>query len=219
MIQRAETFRTGEARDIGLPAEALARIGDAVTEAEARTAAEILVVVASAPLVQHRFYSVMWAALLALVLPWIGAIFLVLRDIQVLSLQAVIFVVLAGVLMLPQVAPHVVPRPALRAAARAAAIELFLAHGVPQTEGRTGILIFAAARERLVEVVADDGVHEILGHAAWRQICEAVSARAAEGSLADGLVEGVRLAGDLLAGPLPPRADDENELENHVIVL
>lgn len=220
-----------DASGIGLPAEALARIADAVAEAESRTSAEIRVMVSPAPLVRHSFYSVLWAALGALVLPWVIVIgWALARDggvhdaapftaLEALGTQAGLFVVLAAVLLLPQVAPRVIPRRALEAAGRTAAIELFHVHGIPQTADRSGILIFVAAHDGLVEVVADDTVNAALGCEAWGRVCAAIVARAGEGRLADGLLEGVRLAGDLLAGPLPPRPGDTDELDNHVIVL
>lgn len=219
------------ASGIGLPAEALERIAAAVAEAESRTSAEIKVMVSTAPLVRHPFYSVLWAALGALVLPWVVVIgWALARDggvhdaapftaLEALGTQAALFVILAAVLLLPQVAPQVIPRRALEAAGRAAAIELFHVHGIPQTADRSGILIFVAASDGLVEVVADDTVNAALGCAAWGQVCAAIVVRAGEDRLADGLLEGVRLAGDLLAGPLPPQPGDTDELDNRVIVL
>ncbi len=206
-------------RQIGLPEAALQRIAAAVAAAEAKTSAEIRVVVAREPLIQHPFYSIMWAALLALVSPWPLAIFLSMRTLQLLSIQAAVFMVAAGVLMLPSIAQRVVPRLAMKAAARAAAIEMFLAHGIPQTQGRTGILIFAAAQEHLIEVVADEGVHVPLGHAAWQDICERVAEQAKAGNLADGLTAGVQKAGELLAGPYPSQPGEKNDLDNRVILI
>ncbi|ABS66916.1 TPM domain-containing protein [Xanthobacter versatilis] len=210
---------SSDASVAGLSDAALARIADAIAAAETRTSAEIRVVVARAPLVQHPFFSVLWASLAALVVPWFVALMWPLPALELLAVQAVLFVALASLLMLPGVVHRVIPRLALKAAARSAAIETFLAYGIPQTEGRTGILIYAAARERLVEVVADEGVHTPLGHGAWQDICDAVAIRARVGNLADGLVCGVEKAGELLSGPLPPRPGDRNELANHVIVL
>lgn len=208
-----------DASRIGLPPAALMRIADAVAAAEEKTAAEIRVVVSRAPLVQHPFFSVLWASLGALVVPWLVVFINPMPPLSLLAVQAVLFVVFASVLMLPSIAPLVIPRLALKAAARSAAIELFLGHGIPQARGRTGILIFAAARERLVEVVADEGAHTPLGHAAWKEICEQVAYQAGQGSLADGLVAGVERAGDLLAGPLPRQLGTANALSNHVIIL
>ncbi|MFG1348737.1 TPM domain-containing protein [Xanthobacter autotrophicus] len=219
MTDLAPASPTEDAVGIGLSEAALLRIADAIATAEAKTSAEIRVVVAQAPLVQHPFFSVLWASLAALVLPWLVVLVRPMPSLTTLTVQAVLFVVIAAVLMLPSVAPRVVPRLALKAAARSAAIETFLAYGIPQTAGRTGILIYAAARERLVEVVADEGVHTPLGHGAWQEICGAVASRARQGSLADGLVCGVEKAGELLSGALPRGPDDRNELSNHVIVL
>lgn len=208
-----------DARHIGLSPEALQRIAAAVATAEAKTSAEIRVVVRREPLIQHPFYSIMWAALISLVAPWPLAIVFGFRPLQLLAIQAAIFMVLAGILMLPAFAQKVVPRLAVKSAARAAAIEVFLAHGIPQTKGRTGILIFAAAQEHRIEVVADEGVHAPLGHAAWTDICERVAEQAKQGNLAEGLAAGALKAGELLAGPYPPRPGERNELDNHVILL
>lgn len=210
---------TPEAERLGLTREALAHLAVAVTAAEARTAAEIRVMVRAAPLVQHLFYPVLWAALAALVLPWLVEIAWRMPSLTLLALQAAIFVIAAAVMMIPAVAERVVPRAARKAAARAAAIELFLAHGIPQTQERTGILIFVAARDHLVEVVADDAVNDALGHEAWKAICAAIIVHALQGRLVDGIEAGVTRAADLLSGPLPPRPDDTNELDNHIVVL
>ena len=53
----------------GLPASDLRRISEAISAAEATTSAEIRVVLQRDPVVQHPFFSIMWASLLALVVP------------------------------------------------------------------------------------------------------------------------------------------------------
>ncbi|MEP9356724.1 hypothetical protein ABLE93_24615 [Xanthobacter sp. KR7-65] len=220
MTEQSATITTAEAAGrYGLPPAALQRIAEAVTLAEAKTSAEIRVVVTRAPLVQHPFFSILWASLAALVLPWVIVLAWPMPALSALALQAMMFVILAAALMMPGVAEKVVPRLALKAAARSAAIETFLSYGIPQAAGRTGVLIFAAAREHLIEVVADEGAHGPLGAEAWRDICETVAARARQGSLPDGLVAGVEKAGDLLSGPLPRSPEHINEMPNHVVLL
>lgn len=219
MTYVATATTTPSAGRVGLPPEAVESISEAIAAAERRTSAEIRVVIARTSLVQHPFFSVMWAALAALVGPWSFALLWPMSALSVLQLQAIIFLVAAGVLMLPQMAERVVPRLAMKAAARSAAIEAFLAHGIARTSGRTGILIYVAARERLVEVVADEGVHAPLGAAAWAEICDSVARQARRGSLAEGLVAGVQMAGELLSKPLPYRPGDQNELSDRVVIM
>lgn len=215
----ARDTAAGNAGRFGLPASELLRITDAISAAEAKTSAEIRVVVQRAPVVQHPFFSIMWASLVALVLPWPVLLVYPMPALSILTLQAGLFVVLSAVMLMPAIAPHVVPKLAAKTAARATAMEIFLHHGIPQTPGRSGILIFAAAREHLIEVVADEGAHAHLGFGAWNDICEEVAHRARQGTLSDGLVAGVEKAGRLLSGAMPRQPGDRNELPNHVIVL
>ncbi|WP_454916950.1 TPM domain-containing protein [Xanthobacter sediminis] len=202
-----------------LSPEAIGEISEAIAAAELQTSAEMRVVVSRASLVQHPFFSVMWSSLISLVLPWAVLAVWPMSALSILQVQAILFLVVAGVLMLPKMTERAVPRLALKAAARSAAIEAFLAHGVSQTDGRTGLLIFVAARERLVEVVADEGVQTPVGPVAWAEICDVVSRQARQGTLGDGLVASVRKAGELLSGPLPPRPGDVNELTDRVIII
>lgn len=202
----------------GLSPEDLREVNEAIAGAELQTSAEIHVVVSRASLVQHPFFSVMWSSLISLALPWLIIAFWPMSALSLLQVQAIIFLVVAGILMLPQMTARAVPRLALKAAARAAATEAFLAHGVG-SDGRTGIMIFVAARERLVEVVADEGVHSPLGPVAWAEICDSIAREARKGTLVDGIVAAVRRAGELLSRPMPQRPGDVNELTDRVVVL
>ncbi|OYY76823.1 MAG: hypothetical protein B7Y61_18255, partial [Rhizobiales bacterium 35-66-30] len=105
---------------------------------------------------------------------------------------------------------------ARRHAARVKALELFHAHGLHQTEARNGLLIFVAPRDRLVEIVADEGVQAAIPHEAWISLCGAVVERAGEGALAEGIAAAVTQAGALLAPHLPAVPGDKNELSDRV---
>ncbi|MGE4373978.1 MAG: TPM domain-containing protein [Xanthobacter sp.] len=219
MTSVGTTSPDGGGGELGLSPENLNRIAEAIAAAENTTAAEIRVVVSRAPIVQHPFYPLMWAGLAALVLPWGVLLFWSLSALAILEVQAIIFMVLAGVLLLPRFSDKVVPRLALKAAVRSTAIEKFLSFGMVETAGRTGVLIFVAAHEHMVEVVADEGVHNRLGATAWAEICSLIAREARHGHLADGLVVGVKRGGDMLSQVLPRQPGDMNEIENRVIVL
>lgn len=100
---------------------------------------------------------------------------------------------------------------------REAAYATFVERGVHTTRDRTGILVYVALRERMVEIVADIGVlkhHGIEVLAAWGGTLEAYLPRGAEAF-------GTQLAtlAPELAATLPRRVDDVDELSNSVHVF
>ncbi|MDQ0511879.1 TPM domain-containing protein [Ancylobacter amanitiformis] len=196
-----------------------AAVAGAIRQAEAGTAGEIRVVVLTRPLVRHAFFGLMWAALLALVLPWPLALLTPLEMPALLSLQACSFILAGTLLIFTPLGSRLVPRLAREEAGRTAAIEHFLALGMHQTRGRTGVLILVAPQERLVEVVADEAIHAKVGHEAWRGVCAAVLAGARQGRLDQGLMEAVAEAGRILAHHAPRMPGDSNELPDRVIVM
>ncbi|MCK0196087.1 hypothetical protein MWN34_04085 [Ancylobacter sp. 6x-1] len=192
---------------------------EAVRAAEAGTSGEIRVVLSTRPLVTPWFHALLWTALLALVAPWPLAMASRLGVPALLSVQAVVFVAVGSLLLFSPLSRLVVPRSVIDAAGRSAAIDQFLLQNIGQTRGQTGVLIFVALEERLVEVVADGAVHEKVGHGAWQEVCAAVLQGAARGRLSEGLCEGVRQAGRVLAVAAPAQPGDINELPDRVVVI
>jgi putative membrane protein len=195
------------------------RLAEAVRRAEAQTSGEIRVVVSTRPLVPHFTYALIWAAVVALALPWPLAFLLPLGVPDVLALQAGCFVLLGALLAFTPLGARAVPRAVQHAAARGAALDHFLGFGIHQTRGRTGVLIFVALPEHRVEVVADEAIHASVGHAAWTDICGRVLAGSREGRLVDGLEAGIAEAGRLLALHAPREGGDIDELPNHIVLL
>lgn len=200
-------------------AEDEARIAAAVARAEAGTGGEIRVIVSTRPLIDHGPYALLWAAVVALLLPWPLAFLLPLSVEKMLLLQGVAFILLGAALALTALGRRCVPAGLERAASRHAALDHFLSFGIQQTRHRTGVLIFVAVPEHRVEVVADEAIHAKVGTAAWEAVCARVLAEAREGRLVDGIEAAVAEAGQLLATHIPPRAGDTDELPNRPIVL
>ena len=88
--------------------------------------------------------------------------------------------------------------------------------GMRKTQHRNGVLIFVAPRTRKFAVIGDAGVHGHCGNDFWRQVADEMSARFREGGFTDGIVHGVRKAGELLARHFPRERDDRNELPDEV---
>jgi uncharacterized membrane protein len=98
----------------------------------------------------------------------------------------------------------------------ATAARTFERLGLTRTRERNGVLFFLAVDEHKFAVLGDEGIHTRVGQDFWNHVVEAVQTRLAAGQMADGLVEGIRLAGEALAQHFPPRPDDVNELPNTV---
>lgn len=87
-----------------------------------------------------------------------------------------------------------------------------------RTEAQTGVLIFVSLFERRVIVLADRGVNSAVGPEHWDAVDRAVLDGIRAGSLRDGLLEGIRLTGDVLAQHFPSPDGGRNQLPDRVIV-
>jgi uncharacterized membrane protein len=102
--------------------------------------------------------------------------------------------------------------------ARAAAERAFGQLGVSQTRARNGVLIFVAPRRRRLVVLADVGVQAQVAPDLWATVIERMTVDFRRGEKTAGLVAGVALVADALAGPFPPHPGDVNELTNSVSI-
>ena len=195
-----------------------ARIADAIRAAEVNTAGEIYVVVASEA-AEFRSIPVLWAAIIALIVPWPLFLLTTLPSWTILVLQVITFVVVATAASHHKIRHRIVPPSIADAAARKAAQAQFIAHGIHLTEARTGILIYVALANRRVEIVADDGINRKVAQPELDQLAQQVVAAARSGTLADGLVNAVNDAGKLLSRHFPPTATNPNELPDRVVEI
>ena len=101
----------------------------------------------------------------------------------------------------------------MRTKARAA----FHDHGIADTRGRTGILVYVSRLERKAEVLADRGVREAVEAQAWETAALAIrSAAGRRAPDAAALATAIASLGDLLQPVLPRSGDDVNELADEI---
>jgi putative membrane protein len=86
----------------------------------------------------------------------------------------------------------------MEAAVARRAKEVFFDRGIARTTGRDGVLIFASLLERRVVVLADEAVRAKASPAAWDAAVAAMTAHAADGRVADGLVAAVEKTAEAL---------------------
>jgi len=104
------------------------------------------------------------------------------------------------------------------AAAEEQAFQEFHLHGLHETQAKTGVLVFVSLFERRAIVLGDSGIDARVSEEHWRTTTERILAGIAAGSLRDGLVEGIRSCGEVLALHFPWTAGDRNEVPDRLIV-
>ncbi len=220
-----------------------ARIEAAVDDAEAKTSGEIFCVMAK-KVGEYRETSVAWAAGVALIvpialvpfgytpdrLPFLGAGWRIGETSAIDSavigalaayaaVQAVLFAVALAFFSIPPIKRWLTPRTLKRERVRKTALEQFMSTAVHLTPGRTGVLIFAAEAERMVEIVAEQDIHEKAGEEHWEGAVEALTKKIREGRPADGFVEAIERCGHVLAAHFPSSGPNPNEVPNRIVEI
>ena len=146
-----------------------ASIEAAITNAESKTSGEIIVVVATAS-AGYFAYALMWAALLALLVPWPMIYFTNWPVEHIYLAQLGVFLLGAVLMQWEALRFAIVPNSIKRARAHQKAVEQFLAQNLHTTKGRTGVLIYVSFAEHYAEVIADDGIYKKVPQETWNGV-------------------------------------------------
>lgn len=194
------------------------RVTAAIRDAESHTAGEIFCVIARQSS-DYRLVPVACAAAAALAAPLPLLALTSWSAPVVYLLQVIAFLLVAVALSHSRVRFRIVPRQARRDHAHAEAMRQFYAQGIDKTEHRTGVLIFASAAERYVEIVADAGINNKVSADVWDEAVHALVSAVKEGRPADGFVAAIGRCGSVLAEHFPPGALKRDELPDKLIEL
>jgi putative membrane protein len=104
------------------------------------------------------------------------------------------------------------------AVAEEQAFQEFYANGLHKTEAATGVLLFVSLLEHRVVILADEGIDAKVDAEFWADTDDAILDGIRAGSLRDGLLDGIRRAGELLSEQFPWREGDRNEIPDRLIV-
>lgn len=193
-----------------------ARIEAAIADLEARSAAELVVVVAPCS-ANYAAYPALWAAGLALAAGWLavmidpfisGGLLTMIQGAVLAGAAAALYLTPLGILLVP---------PAFKRlqAQRAARLE-FAALVNERTRGKDGVLLFLSLAEHYIEVIADDAVVAEIPLPRWEQMVERFRAKVRRGPLSGGLLALIAECAGVLEERFPPRPGQENELPNRV---
>ncbi|KAF0092752.1 MAG: hypothetical protein FD163_1956 [Hyphomonadaceae bacterium] len=138
---------------------------------------------------------------------------------QILTLQTLVFICAAIIAKYLKISIMLVPKFVKRQNVHKASLEQFTAHGIHQTDARTGVLIYLSQAEKMVEVVADKGIYSKVDKAVWEDAVVKILAKSKDGDLVHGLIDGIETVGAVLAEHFAPSENDVNEISDSVVFI
>lgn len=196
----------------------LQQVTEAIERVERGTDAELVTVLA-AQADDYRYIPLLWASLIALLLP--GALLFFtgwLSAWQLLLVQWLTFIALAVIFRMPSLTTRLIPRSVRHWRACNLARRQFIELNLHHTEGGTGMLIFVCEAERYVEILVDRGISSRIDDSAWQSVVANFTDDVRHGQVLQGFLNCIEACGALLAQHVPA-THERNELPNRLVVI
>lgn len=194
------------------------QVAQAISAVERETDAELVTVLA-ARADDYTYIPLLWASLLALLVPgainYFGAW---LSAQELLLVQWLSFAGLSLLLRIPSLTTRLIPRAVRHWRASNLARRQFLEHNLHHTSDGTGMLIFVSEAEHYVEILVDQGISSRLPDATWQAIVADFTQRVKRGETLQGFLGCIQACGEHLKQHLPATST-RNELPNHLVIL
>ncbi|MBU7580766.1 MAG: hypothetical protein KAF27_09890 [Porphyrobacter sp.] len=110
-----------------------------------------------------------------------------------------------------------IPGPAKTMRVHNQAVRQFRVGAERRTTGRTGVLIYLSMKEHRAEIVADESIAAKVAPEVWGEAMGDMLSLIRKGAVAEGLAVGVRDVGFILAQHFPRGSEDVNELPDRLI--
>ncbi len=195
------------------------RLSRTIKDGEARSSAELVLVVADA-CGGYGIFALLWPALAALLVG--GTLVLAAPQLsapRVLLAEAGVFAFLAAVLQWPRALLRLVPHRVRRAHAQQVAEYQFALRVQGRTPGRTGVLLLVALAERQVFILPYTGISAGIDAAAWHGIVDRLVVAIRAGPPAEAITGAVAEILALLEHHFPPIAGSGGALPDEIIEL
>lgn len=85
-----------------------------------------------------------------------------------------------------------------------------------KTELRNGVLFYLAVKDKKFAILGDGGINAKVSDDFWESTKETVIAKLKDGLYAEGLADGIIMAGEQLKEHFPYQDDDVNELSDEI---
>ncbi|MCB0517847.1 MAG: TPM domain-containing protein [Lewinellaceae bacterium] len=97
-----------------------------------------------------------------------------------------------------------------------AAYRTFLGLGMDRTKERNGVLIFLVPERKDFAIYGDRGINEKVPNGFWEEVRNVMQGNFRDGRFAEGVCQGVQLAGEKLRAYFPWQKGDKNELPDEI---
>ncbi|RZK49852.1 MAG: TPM domain-containing protein [Pedobacter sp.] len=97
------------------------------------------------------------------------------------------------------------------------ALKYFYDLEMDATSLKNGVLIYLAYEDHKFAIIGDKGINDVVPADFWETTKVAMRAHFMAGNLAEGIVAGIKLAGEKLALYFPYQTGDINELPNEIV--
>lgn len=98
------------------------------------------------------------------------------------------------------------------------ALQVFQQLEMDCTQHHNAVLIYLAYKDHYCQIIGDKGIHQYVGEAFWRQVCNEMIHVFKQNRYTDGLIMGINRIGNELIVHFPIQPDDKNELANEVMI-
>jgi len=96
------------------------------------------------------------------------------------------------------------------------ALEVFHYLKMDNTKQQNGVLIYVAVDNKSFVIYGDKGINDIVGSDFWNSTRDKIASQFKNGNFKQGLIDGVKEAGKVLAQHFPWEHGDHNELDNSI---
>ncbi len=91
--------------------------------------------------------------------------------------------------------------------------------GMQHTKHRHGVLIYLATVDRKFAIIGDKGINKAVPAGFWDKTKDAMLQHFKQGELVEGVVTGLKTAGEQMARYFPHHDGDQNQLPDDVIFM
>jgi len=96
------------------------------------------------------------------------------------------------------------------------ALEVFHYLKMDNTKEQNGVLIYVAVNNKAFVIYGDKGINDVVDSDFWNSTRDKIASQFKNGNFKQGLIDGIREAGKVLAQHFPWIHGDDNELDNSI---